>query len=449
MVRVKKVTNDKDRTTRDRKSESKKSKDKKSNKNKEKKATGGKIKCSGGITKIGMTYNDEERVLKLITMLDSGELEINLASAVSSIPDDSSDESDDTGGSNSGDESEDDSEDSDDDSEDSDDDDDFDFERKDSDLKGALKLSNKAIPEDKICQVDFTDKQRRSLIRKLIRDDRKLSHFLACKASDEKHSRNLLAKAIMTSEKKSDGLNDTKKGEPMLSNKNKLPQQYVEISHDLSPMIRLNLSCASKAGSIVISGATKLILFDRSESLERLTEIARNKFAATKKFSDLLVLPEGKLLTADELYSIPDGSHLLLSIGQRAETTPKVKPQTEVSNQKGELLMSCVDKGKEAAAVLLGDPTPNEDDYWAPPDKFVSKDAQYTSRVVGDDVMCKLLKEEQEVAFSKPSYTKILAQRQSLPIFEVRDVSDQALGRCYSFYMNHCTIPLIRLLMFT
>ena len=425
MVRVNKVSNDRDRTTRDKKSDSKKSKEKKSNKNKEKKATGGKIKCSGGITKIGMTENDEERVLKLISMLDSGELEINLASAVSSIPDDSSDDSDDTGGSSSGDDSEDDSEDSDDDSEDSDDNNDFNFDRDDSNVKKAVKKS--IAPIQKISPVDFTDKQRRSLIRKLIRDDRKLSHLLACKASDEKQSRNLLAKAIMTSEKKSPVQNEPKKEEPLLSNRKKLPDQYVEIPKDVSPVIRLNLSCATKAGSLAVSGAMKLVLFDRLESLERLVEIARNKFAATKKFSDLLVLPEGTLLTADELFNLPDSSHLLLSIGQRSQTPTKVTLHTEELNQKSGTVVSSVNQGKESGAILSNDPVPDEDDYWAPPEKFNSSEAQYTPRVVGDEKLCKLLKAEQDATFSRPTYSKILQQRQSLPIFEVREVSIYAL----------------------
>ena len=432
MVRVNKVPNDRDKTTRDRKSDkttrdrksdSKESKEKKGNKNKEKKATGGKIKCSGGITKIGMTENDEERVLKLITMLDSGELEISLASAVSSIPDDSSDDSDDTGGSSSGDDSEDDSEDSDDDSEDSDDDNDFNFDRDDSNVKKATEKSTAPVPNEKICQVDFTDKQRRSLIRKLIRDDRKLSHLLACKASDEKQSRNLLTKAIMTSERKSTVQNDPKKGEPLLSNRKKLPDQYVEIPKDVSPVIRLNLSCATKAGSLAVSGAMKLVLFDRLESLERLVEIARNKFAATKKFSDLLVLPEGTLLTAEELFSLPDGSHLLLSIGQRSQTPTKVTLHTEELNQKSGTEVSSVIQGKEGGAVLSSDTAPDEDDYWAPPEKFISSEAQYTPRVVGDEKLSKLLKGEQDATFLRPTYTKILQQRQSLPIFEVREVS--------------------------
>ena len=382
------------------------------------------------ITKIGMSQNDEERVLKLITMLDSGELEINLAAAVNSIPDDSSDESDDAGGSCSGVESDDDSEDSDsdDDSEDSDDDEDFRFNRDVSDKKKAPAKFSTPDSNANISKVDFTEKQRRSLIRKLIRDDRKLSYLLACKASDEKQSRNLLAKAIMTSEKKIAGQNDSKKEDQILTNKNKMPRQYVEIPQDLSPTIRLTLSCASKAGSIAVSGPTKVVLFDRVESLERLVEITRNKFAATKKFSELLILPEGQLLTADELFNLPDGSHLLLSIGQRTETPSKVKPLTELPNQKNGIPMS-----SEGKAVLPTESAPSEDDYWAPPDKFVSLEALTTPRVVDDEKLCRQLREDQEARFSNQSYAKILAQRQSLPIFEVREVSVQILNRFYCF----------------
>jgi hypothetical protein len=434
MVRVSKGSSDRPRTTRETKSDSKKRDDKKITKQKKvKKPTGGKIKCDGGITKIGMSQNDEERVLKLITMLDSGELEINLAAAVSSIPDDSSDESDDDGGSCSGDESDNDSEDSDsdDDSEDSDDNEDFHFDRDVSNKKKAPTKFSTSDTNAIISKVDFTEKQRRSLIRKLIRDDRKLSYLLACKASDEKLSRNLLAKAIMTSEKKIAGQNDSKKGDLILTNKNKMPRQYVEIPQDLSATIRLNLSCASKAGSIAVSGPTKVVLFDRVESLERLVEITRNKFAATKKFSELLILPEGQLLTADELFNLPDGSHLLLSIGQRTETPSKVKPLTELLNQKNGIPMSSVDKGKEDKAVLPTESAPSEDDYWAPPDKFVSLEALTTPRVVGDEKLCKQLMEDQEARFSNQSYAKILTQRKSLPIFEVREVSVLIQNRFY------------------
>lgn len=426
MVRVSKGSSGRPKTTREIQSDSKKKDDKKITKQKmEKKPKSGKIKCDGGITKIGMSHNDEERILKLITMLDSGELEINLAATISSIPDDSSEESDDPGGSCSGDESDDDSEDSDsdDDSEDSDDVEGFCFDRDFSDkVKAPAKFST-PISNANISKVDFAEKQRRSLIRKLIRDDRKLSYLLACKASDEKQSRNLLAKAIMTSEKKIAGQNDSKKGDLILINKNKMPRQYAEIPQDLSPSIRLTLSCASKAGSTAVSGPTKVVLFDRVESLERLIEITRNKFAATKKFSELLILPEGQLLTADELYDLPDGSHLLLSVGQRTETPSKLKPLTELPNQKNGIPMSSVDEGKEDKAVMPTESALSEDDYWVPPDKFVSLEDLTTPRVVGDEKLCRQLRVDQETGFSNRSYAKILAQRQSLPIFEVRAVS--------------------------
>ena len=51
----------------------------------------GRVKSNGGVSKIEMTSEGEEMLLRLIVMLDSGDLEVNLASALPVITDDSDD----------------------------------------------------------------------------------------------------------------------------------------------------------------------------------------------------------------------------------------------------------------------------------------------------------------------------------------------------------------------
>jgi hypothetical protein len=377
----------------------------------------GKLTSDGGISKIVMTPEDEEMMLRLITMLDSGELEINLASALPDIADTNCDSTDDDDGDDDGDDDDDgdgpdgDEDNSSSDAEDSSDDDNF--------LQGAKGLSAPATQPVK-SEMIFTEKQRRSLVRKLIRDDRKTSFDLACKARDEKVSRVLLARSMMISQKKSpqaDSSNDTTPS--LLKNSGLLPLYLDETPIPSSSVVRVNISCLSKPGNI-----SKVVLVDRTETVEGLIEIARKKFTAPKKYSVLLILPEGTILRPESLFTLPNGSNLSLTIG-----SDKLQP----SSDKAADAAPRPDKVRSGQTPLKNDEDSDKpggsdnmtegakDDYWSPPETVVVQ-VQKTPRRLGDEAECDSLKRKQEAMFINPSYREIKSQRQALPIHRVRKV---------------------------
>lgn len=380
------------------------------------KAPSRKVKAKGGISKIEMTSEGEEMLLRLITMLDSGDLEVNLASALPIITEDS-DDNDDSSSDGTNDEQDviSDHEDSDD-SDDEDDDDEDDFSK---DMK-KITVAPLSVSKNNVI---FTDKQRRSLVRKLIRDDRRVSIELANRLAEQKVSRNLVAKAKMINEK-SKQKGDVASEHISIDFNDSVPPQYFSQTTPVSSILRLNISCGSKSGGRVAGGMSKLILTDRTEPLNRLLEIARNKFAAPKKFSQLVILPDGVLLDADGLFLLPDGAQLLLVVGDigkdaahRVKTAPVVV-DSEVPSTDSDIILKEVDTVSDSES---GAPT-LVDNYWCPPERSHVIEAQRTPRSIGDYVESNNMREKQIKMFGDPSYKAINTGRSGLPIHKVREV---------------------------
>ena len=355
-----------------------------------KKVSGAKIKADGGISTIQMTNQEEEMLLKLIKMLDAGEFDVNLAADVS-MADGSSDSDDDD------DEDEDDgySENEDSASEDSDDDDDSDDV---VEMTSSKKTSPAALQNSKAV-LTFTDQQRRSLVRRLIRNDRILTLNLEMKTKEEKKSKDLVVKSIMSVEK-SKG-NDLS-GPAHKKSGNSQPR--------VSSALRLTISCAKKIGSIVPMGPSKLVLADRKDSLDEVVLAARNKFAASKKFSELLIMPDGTQLTDDDMSTLNDDCHLLLVIGggpKKAQSSTAERKEADTS----------VKKIDSETVVKIAD------EYWSPPEINYSDQVLNTPRVVGDIAKSQILLEKQKTMLALPSYNDVLLKRQSLPIFELKEVN--------------------------
>jgi hypothetical protein len=382
----------------------------------------GKLTSAGGISQIVMNPEDEEMMLKLITMLDSGELEINLASALPDIADTNCESTDDDDDDDDGDDNDDD-DDGDDDGPD-DDEDNSDSEAEgcsddDNFLQGSKGLSAAATQPLKTDMI-FTERHRRSLVRKLIRDDRKTSFDLACKARDDKVSRVQLARSMMISPKKNPQGDSSKDTPPsLLKNSGLLPLYLDETPVLPSSVVRVNISCSSKPGKV-----SQVVLVDRTETVEGLIEIARKKFMAPKKYSVLLILPEGATLRRESLFNLPNGSNLSLAIG-----SDKLQP----SSDKAADAAPRPDKGRAALTPLKNNEESEKpegsdnmtdaakDDYWSPPETVVVQ-AQKTPRRLGEKAECSLLKRKQEAMFSDPSYREIKSHRQALPIHRVRKV---------------------------
>lgn len=403
--------------------------DKKKNKVNRKKAsastdktTSGKLISNGGISKIVMNPEDEEMLLRLITMLDSGELEINLASALPDIPDsncESSDDDDDDDNNVGGDDDDDagDDDDSDSDPEDSSSSDDDNFSQETKEIKAAASHPAKT-------EMIFTEKQRRSLVRRLIRDDRKTSFDLACKIRDEKVSRTLLARSMMISQKKtlqSDNLNETNSS--LLLKNSGLPLYLDEspIVSSSSSVVRVNISCSSKPGNI-----SKVVLVERTETVEGLVEIARKKFTVPKKYSVLLIVPEGTILRPETLFTLPNGSNLSLAIGSDKVQLSNEKAEAAPRSDKVRAVHTALKNDEESEKPGDGDNSTVavKEDYWSPPDNGNVIQAQKTPRRLGDDAECNLRRSKQESMFASPSYKEIRNQRQSLPISKVRKVKE-------------------------
>lgn len=362
-----------------------------------KKISGAKIKADGGISTIQMTNQEEEMLLKLIKMLDAGEFDVNLAADVSMVDggsdSDDDEEEEDKGCLESEDSASEDSDNDDDDDDDDDDDGDYMNE-----TTSAKKTSPASLQVSKAV-LTFTDQQRRSLVRRLIRNDRKLSLNLEMKTKEEKKSKDLVVKAIMSVEKS--------KGNDLTGSAQK---KSGTSQPRVSSALRLTISCAPKMGSTVAVGPTKLVLADRNDSLDELVQAARNKFAASKKFSELSIMPDGTQLTDDDISTLPDDSHLLLVIGNSSKKTP--------SSTSGRRDVDTPVKKIDSETVVK-----DADEYWSPPEMNFSEQALITPRIVGDVAQSQILLQKQEIMLALPSYNEILLKRQSLPIFELKEVS--------------------------
>ena len=161
-----------------------------------------------------------------------------------------------------------------------------------------------------------------------------------------------------------------------------------------------------------------------SDLLDRLIEVARNKFAAPKKFSQLVILPEGVLLDADALFLLPDGAQLLLVVGDiakdvvhRVKTSP-VSVDSEVPLTDRRISLN---EGKTISDSEIGTPI-LVDSYWCPPERSYVVEAQKTPRSIGDDVESSNMREKQVKMFTDPSYRAINTGRSGLPIYKVREV---------------------------
>lgn len=420
MGKGKKSKNDRKETRKDRRDNLKKDAN-------QSKSSTGKIKSNGGISKIEMTAEGEEVLLRLITMLDSGELEINLASALPIVTDDGDDEddgySDGTNDQPSDGSIEEDSGDSDDEDDEEDEEDEEDHPK---DMKKVNIAPLNAVKEAFV----FTDEQRRRLVRKLIRDDRRVSIAMANRLSEERVSRNLVAKAMMINEKIKQRGDIISENIP-INNNDGIPSQYLSPAPlaSSSSVLRVNISCGSKSGGRLPNGISKLVLTDRTEPLDRLLDIARNKFAAPKKFSQLISLPDGAVLNADSLFLLPDGAQLLLvigdmskDVGRRVKILPAVLDsiiplENNDALQKKTDGSQSVDPSSETNLTALGD------NYWCPPEKTYFTEAQQTPRIIGDEQECRKMQDKQIKMFADSSYKTILSGRRGLPIYKVREVS--------------------------
>jgi flagellar biosynthesis GTPase FlhF len=374
---------------------------------------------NGGISKITMGSEDEEMLLKLITMLDSGELDINLASSLANAVDAESDsesdvDSDDSGG---------DDDDLSDDDEDEDDisDSDFDDDAEENDFNTGLKKN--AVPTEQPVKsaIVFTDKQRRSLVRKLIRDDRKMSVELAHKVAQEKASRRSVSNAIMSLETDKSRDKNALPEPPTSDDSSGLPSQYLNLPPGMTSALRINVSCESKESK---SGGIKLVMADRTNSLDALVQLVRNKFNASKKFSELVIMPAGKIMDPDDLISLPDGTHVVLSVRSIKETKIQQTLATHIDYLPVVNQGNTVDKKPSSVVVIAASSEEDQlvkEEFWSPPENSNVLEVIKTPRIVNDEAECSLLKKKQEDMLAHSSYKSILIQRQSLPIHKVRE----------------------------
>lgn len=375
---------------------------------------------NGGISKITMGSEDEEMLLKLITMLDSGELDINLASSLANAVDAESDSESNVDSDDSGEDDDDLS----DDDEDEDDisDSDFDDDAEENDFNTGLKKNAVPIEQPVKSAIIFTDKQRRSLVRKLIRDDRKMSVELAHKVAQEKASRRSVSNAIMSLETDKTRDKNALPEPPTSDNSSGLPSQYLNLPPGMTSALRINVSCESKENK---SGGIKLVMADRTNSLNALVQLVRNKFNASKKFSELVIMPAGKIMDPDDLISLPDGTHVVLSVGSIKETKIQQSLATHIDYLPVANQGHTEDEKKISSVVVIAAKKEEDqlikEEFWSPPENSNVLEVIKTPRILNDEVECLLLKKKQEDMLAHSSYKSILTGRQSLPIHKVRE----------------------------
>ena len=391
---------------------------------------------SSSVSKIEMNEQVEELLIKLMTMLDAGDTDGDVVAAMleqasTEVVDDvSSDEDEDEDEDGEEDQNHSSCTDEDDDEGDDDDDDDIIV----NDRSGSRAQVDK---QRKIVQAVLTDKQRHALVRKLIRDDRRKRIDLASKSYDEKCARKVVINRNMTTSDGTKSTTSTTKTSSVdqVDTGIGLPVQYRQLPTGYGPQVRITVSCESKKSS-----CSKLIVVERTENLESLVNIVRKKFNVPQKYSELTMMPTGMVLDADRLFSLSDGTHLVLVVGTKGEkhghdTVLDGDARTEKDSVVEESSVKEMDEStatieKEAA----GDPIDrmnqtktalftslDSEILLSPAPSTEPIEIEQTVRTVGNDTECAALLRQQQNLFGSASYSSILTQRASLPIFKVRD----------------------------
>lgn len=374
-----------------------------------------KAKIAGGsaaVSKIEMNEEVEELLIRLMTMLDAGDTEGDLTAvmlnqaALETVDDDDEvvfDEDEKIEGELCSDS-------------DGDDSSDDDSENDDSD-----RLQNNKV------DAVLTDKQRRILVRKLIRDDRHRRINFAAKSYNEKCAR----KNVINRHLDADGIQSSKERCSMSTSHNAsavaeevrsgLPVQYREIPNNKGPQVRLTVSCESKKTT-----GSKLIVVDRTDNLGALVSAVRKKFNVPQKYAELIAMPAGTVLGMDDLFSLYDDTHLVLGLASKVATTST--HGVDVGDVDDEPAVIALETEGAVATVAIGhqvslSATPIAHDSNKASETLPVPDiaADNTPRTVGDEIECAALLLRQRTLFGASSYQSILAQRKSLPIYRVRD----------------------------
>jgi hypothetical protein len=272
---------------------------------------------NGGISKISLNTEEEELLIRLIAMLDIKD-KTKLKSVSSSSSSSSSsikklensnsnnDNDSDSDSSNSRDSS---------DSDCSESSDNEVIEQLNSDIipKTIFSVESSKIKKDKKKIEEKVELPPPSLnldaiARKLIRDDRLASKFDAVDRQVEKQAKISIIKNTgkLTTKTITTTISKESQSSPIIVEKD-LPIQYRKQTN-LPKSIRFNVSCEAK------KGATKLVIIERTQNIDNIIQLFRQKFNVSKKYNILLSSITKEELSDYDLTIIKDEIGVILTI---------------------------------------------------------------------------------------------------------------------------------------
>ena len=308
-----------------------------------------------------------------------------------------------------------------------------------SDLKKLVLVSDRTVNRMK----------RDDSIRKLIRDDRRLSRL-----ADTNGSEDLCAivkrmkKSINIINSQETSVSNSLKIQPAStrSNNNNIlnSNDSVKSINVSNNSLRINLQCDKKPGS-------KLVIVNRDVSLNEIIGIGRTKFAVNNKYNALKVSSDNndnnikgnksyRFLTSIDVSSLLDDVVVILCINQESSSLNE-SVVNEVNNKqidkKDEVINGENNSKKKIDTVEIV----NKQEYWLPPINQSNNEVQLQSdfNIIRDDPILsqELKRKMNELTFSvhihfnqyiyiymslkilnQENYSSILKSRSTLPIFE-------------------------------
>ena len=280
----------------------------------------------------------------------------------------------------------------------------------------ALRCNKYSFQEQVKTESDIMKSQ---LVRKWIRDDRRVSRQLELSnTEDTTQIVRRMKRSIAVGFPKTVTKGETEVNQPLEST-----ASIMKLLHDQSSALKINygtnvrlkISCTKKNGGI------KVIVINRSTPLEDLVSQCRLKLNIGKKFTTLYTRNDRpandlRVLSDVDLLTIADDTEIILSdiaspVPLKVEKEPECHIEDEIVHQE-----KVHSKSHGEEAVIKADST-----YWIPPEASITGD-EVPNDLSPDPTRSEAMKRDLHIRWQSDYYiSRIKEHRECLPVFSLRD----------------------------
>ena len=288
-----------------------------------------------------------------------------------------------------------------------------------NDAREVAPIANRDPDNDKGTKYAF--------IRKLIRDDRRVSHQLEISNTECTNDIVRRLKRSMIIQKSNAKLDqDTASSAPLVESTAKFMKRYKDQSNALkehksrSTNVRLNV----KKGKDV-----KVMVIERATPLSEVITQCRMKHNAGKKLNSLSIVSDSdkvggknnlRVLTDIDLLTITDGSELLLC---EASASNEEAGSGEHSKKAAIVEKPEQDETKSSGKAGVSITKTSERHYWMPPDQLEDAEGSHNEEAIAPnaEISMALLNDLNALHRSNHFNSNVKDKRESLPIFQLRE----------------------------